>query len=143
MWTLPFLAKLKWLTPLVLRGYAGASLGWHALQGMRPDGEWDGGKQWVTSRAQADGWAEALLYAGLWLEFLASCALLLGLMTRWAGLALAGIAVFVLLKVHGGEGLAAQEVWVARAAACLAAALVGPGSLSLDRLFFGKNAVAA
>jgi len=143
MWTLPFLGKMKGLAPLCVRVYAGAALAWHAFGGMRDNGAWDGGKAWVASRARTGGWAEALLYAGLWIEFLASCALLLGLFTRWCALALVGVTVFVLLKVHRGAGLEAQEVWIARGAACLVAAFLGPGSLSLDRIFFGKKALDA
>jgi uncharacterized membrane protein YphA (DoxX/SURF4 family) len=143
MWTLPFLGKAKGLVPILARLYVGAALALHhGLESLRPEGVWDGGKAFVESRAQVGGWSSTLLYAAIWGEFLGACAVLLGLFTRWCALALVGIALFVIFKVHGDQGLVEREVWIARGGACLAAALLGPGPLSLDRIFFGKAAVA-
>jgi len=139
MWTLPMLSKLKGLPPLVLRLMLGAcTIYFRSLHKLQPD-DWDFGQKWVADNAgAAPDW---LLYVGVWVEFLAAAALVLGLLTRWSALALAAIMVVLLFWFHGGMVTAMTEGEILYGGAALVLAILGPGSLSLDRLFFGKAAL--
>lgn len=138
MWTLSGLAKLMEAVPLLLRVVTGiAFFGFHGLEKLRPGGEWDFGESFA-GRGLA---AAPLLYASAWLEFLGGLALLLGLFTRWAALALIAVMAYFIFVVHRGDGYQNVEMYVAYAGLAFCIAAVGPGSLSLDRLFFGRDAL--
>lgn len=80
------------------------------------------------------------------LEFGGGIALVLGLLTRPIALLLAVDMLGALALVHLGAGLfvadGGYELVLALAGGAAALALVGPGRLSLDRLFFAKRQAA-
>ena len=149
MWTLSFLGKADEAVPLILRLLVGVAFAFFHGYGnlVGPDG-FDGGAAFA---ANASALAPApLLYLAAWTEFLAGCAILLGILTRWASLGLLGIMAFALFKIHWSQGftahvadgrLAGYEFAAAYAVMCVSIALLGPGTLSLDVLFFRKAAL--
>jgi len=139
MWSLNFLSRFPGVAPLILRLVVGfAFFAQHGLHKLRP-GDWDFGASFVEKMS---GSAPApLLYAAAWVEFLAGFALILGFVTRWAALGLLGVMLYAVVKVHGGGPFADMELGIAYAGACLSIMFLGPGSFSLDRLFFGKEAL--
>jgi len=148
MWTLQFLGKFQGLIPLLLRAVVGASLAFsHGYDKIAPDGTFDGGQAFA---AKGGAWTP-LLYAGAWLEFLGGLALLAGFFTRWAAAGLLALAAYRIFGVHWAEGFAAHgdtggnvlgyEVPAVYAAMCIVVMVLGPGSFSLDRLFFQKAAL--
>lgn len=145
MWTLQFLGKLQGLLPLLLRAIVGASFAFvHGYDKMMgPDG-FDAGKDFVT---QAAGAAPTfLLYIGAWTEFLAGLGLVVGLLTRWAAIGILAVMCYAIFGVHWAKGFAAPEGYemaLMYAVMSLGIMAVGPGSLSLDRLFFQKAALNA
>lgn len=80
------------------------------------------------------------------LEFGGGIALVLGLLTRPIALLLAVDMLGALALVHLGAGLfvadGGYELVLALAGGSAALALVGPGRLSLDRLFFARRRAA-
>jgi len=144
MWTLQFLGKFQGLLPLLLRAMVGASFafshGFSKIVG--PDG-FDGGKIFVaTAGAHAPAF---LLYIAAWTEFLAGIALLLGLFTRWAAVGILCVMGYAIFKIHWTAGFSMQnggyEAALMYAVMSLGILTLGPGSLSLDRLFFQKAAL--
>lgn len=136
MWTLSGLGKLMEAVPLLLRVIAGiAFFGFHGLEKLRPGGEWDFGESFAGKGLAA----APLLYVSAWLEFLGGLALLLGLFTRWAALALIAVMFYFIFVMHRGDPYRDVEMYVAYAGLAFCIAAVGPGSLSLDRLFFGRD----
>jgi putative oxidoreductase len=140
-WTLTGLKKLSWLNPILLRGYIGYSFFCvHGMDKVRPKGTWDWGQAFASA-----GSPQFLYYIAAWTEFLAGLALLLGLLTRWAAVGLAGVMLYAVFKIHWSAGFPLQdggfEVAGLYAVGCLVLAKIGPGWLSLDRLFFGKDAL--
>jgi putative oxidoreductase len=78
----------------------------------------------------------ALAYASAYVELAAAVLVLLGLFTRWAGLALAivlGTAVFRLHWAFGLRGPGGFELPLSVLAGAAALAFLGGGWLSLDR----------
>jgi len=143
--TLPFLGKLDWLTPLLLRGYLGVTFFYvHGLSRLRGrEDVWDWGRTWVENLAPTVE-PQAVMYVPLWIEFVGGFALLAGVLTRWAALLLAVAAGFLAYHETWKEDFALPQGWTAPAlflVACLVLAIRGPGSVSLDRLFFGRDAV--
>jgi putative oxidoreductase len=144
MWTLQFLGKLQGLLPLLLRAMVGASFAFSHGYGkiVGKDG-FDGGKVFA---AQLSGQAPAfLLYVAAWTEFLAGLALVAGLFTRWAAVGILCVMGYAIFRIHWAAGFAAQnggyEMALTYAVLCVCIMAVGPGSLSLDRLFFQKAAL--
>lgn len=139
MLTLKFLGKLKPLGPLALRAAVGLSFfAVHGMDKIRPKGELDWGQAFASS-----GHAPTiLLYIAAWTEFLAGLGLLLGLLTRWSALGLLGVMGYAVLVIHGSDPYAKKELAIAYVAACIVLIGTGPGPLSLDRAFFGKQAVS-
>jgi len=144
MWTLQFLGKFQGIVPLLLRAMVGASFafshGYSKIVG--PDG-FDGGKIFVaTQGAHAPAF---LLYIAAWTEFLAGLALVAGLFTRWAAIGIACVMGYAIFKIHWSVGFSAQnggyEMALCYAVMSLCIMVFGPGSLSLDRLFFQKAAL--
>ena len=146
MWTLQFLGKFQGLLPLLLRAMVGASFAFvHGYDKMMgPDG-FDGGKDFVTQAANAA--PTFLLYVGAWTEFLAGVGLVVGLLTRWAAVGILAVMCYAIFGVHWANGFAAEnkgyEMALMYAVMSLCIMAVGPGSLSLDRLFFQKAALNA
>jgi putative oxidoreductase len=149
MWTLQFLGKLQGLLPLLLRAMVGASFALsHGYGKLFPGGSFDGGKAFAAS-----GMAPSfLLYLGAWTEFLAGLGLLAGLFTRWAAIGILAVMIYAIFGIHAGQGFAlhvvgtqaqGSEPALCYATMCLCIMAVGPGSLSLDRLFFQKAALNA
>ena len=137
MFTLNFMSKLRGLAPLALRAAIGISFFWfHGRDKVMPDGGWDWGQSWVAKMVNEP---TVLLYIAVWTEFLGGFALLLGLFTRLAALGLLGVMAFAIFKIHAGDPYEKMELALAYAAGCLALLCVGPGSVSLDRMFFGKE----
>ena len=149
--TLPFLAPTRVLIPIALRAFLGFSFFvMHGLSKVQPGGEWDGGQAWVAKHAKDA--PEFLFYIAAWTELLGGLALLMGLLTRWASLGLAGVMAYAVFVVHwkngfpfvdGGKLVGGYEFAALYGIACVVLAITGPGSLSLDRLFFGRAAVNA
>lgn len=149
MWTLQFLGKFHGFVPLLLRAMVGASFAFSHGYGkiMGPEG-FDGGKDFVT---QAAGTAPAfLLYIGAWTEFLAGLGLVAGLFTRWAAIGILAVMSYAIFGIHWAQGFAAHvdagnlagyEMALMYATMSLCIMVLGPGSLSLDRLFFHKAAL--
>ncbi len=148
MWTLQFLGKFHGFVPLLLRALVGASFAFsHGYGKLFPDGSFDGGKAFVTS-PQASPLAPAfLLYIAAWTEFLAGLGVLAGLLTRWAAIGILAVMTYAIFGVHWKNGFAAQnqgyEMALMYATMSLCIMALGPGSLSLDRLFFQKAALNA
>ncbi len=139
-----FLGKLNWLTPLLLRGYLGVTFFYvHGLTRLRGKGEiWDWGRAWVESVAPRIE-PQVIMFVPPWIEFIGGFALLAGLMTRWAALVLAAVAGFMAYREVWRHGFTLPQGWSAPALfliACVVLAIRGPGKVSLDRLFFGKEA---
>jgi putative oxidoreductase len=144
MWTLTFFTKFAGLPPLILRGVLGYSFfAVHGLQKLNPKRDWNSldAWDWGSAFVEKAGHAAALSYIAAWTEFLAGFALILGLLTRWASLGLLGIMLFAVLVHHADDPYLKKELGIAYAGACLTLACVGPGSFSLDRLFFGRSAL--
>ena len=146
MWTLQFLGKFHAFVPLLLRALVGPSFafshGYDKIMG--PDG-FDGGGDWVREHSTT---APAfLLYIAVWTEFLAGLGLLAGLFTRWAAIGIVAVMTYAVFAVHWKNGFAAKnggyEMALCYAVMSLCITAVGPGSLSLDRLFFQKAALNA
>ena len=141
MLTLNFMSKLRGLAPLALRAAIGVAFFWfHGRDKVMPDGGWDWGQSWVAEDRESAPPA-VLLYIAAWTEFLGGFAVLLGLFTRLAALGLLGVMAFAIFKIHVDDPYEKMELALAYAAGCLALLCVGPGSVSLDRLFFGKEVV--
>ena len=76
------------------------------------------------------------------LECVGGGLLLIGLFTRPAALLLAaemGIAIWKVKLVHGVFAVSEYQFELALAAACVALATVGPGSLSVDQVMLGES----
>jgi putative oxidoreductase len=76
------------------------------------------------------------------LECVGGGLLLIGLFTRPAALLLAaemGIAIWKVKLVHGVFAVSEYQFELALAAACVALATVGPGSLSVGHVVLGEN----
>jgi putative oxidoreductase len=79
------------------------------------------------------------------LECIGGGLLLIGLFTRPAALLLAaemGIAIWKVKMVHGVFAVNEYQFELALAAACVALATVGAGSLSVDHVMLGEDGVA-
>lgn len=149
MWTLQFLGKFRHFMPLLLRAMVGCSFAFSHGYGkiVGADG-FDGGRLFA---AQASGAAPAfLLYIAAWTEFLAGVGLVLGLFTRWAAIGIFCVMGYAMFKIHWSQGFALHveggrpagyELAAVYAVMSLCIMAVGPGSLSLDRLFFQKAAL--
>ena len=109
----------------------------HGLPHLRPDGVWD----WGDAFAASGGAPRWVLYTAAWCEFLGGFALMLGALTRWWSLALLGIVGYACFAMQSGTPVADRELHIAYAGLLLALLAMGPGPLSLDRLFFGRKAV--
>ena len=84
----------------------------------------------------------ALAYAAAYAELAGAALLLVGLFTRWAGLALAALLGFAIVRVHwvyGLRGPGGFELPLVLCAGALALAFLGGGWLSLDRSLLGKE----
>jgi len=146
MWTLQFLGKLEAFGPLILRLMVGISFAlFHGYGKLVPEGGFDGGGAFAE---RAKELAPAfLLYVAAWTEFLGGIAVLVGILTRWAAIGLFIVMLYAIFGVHwqqgflGEAGVGGYEKAATYAAMCLAIMVIGPGSLSLDRMFFGKNAL--
>jgi putative oxidoreductase len=140
MWTLQFLGKLQGILPLLLRAVVGGSFalvhGYDKIMG--PNG-FDGGKAWVDDKSKLA--PAILLYVATWTEFLAGVGILAGLLTRWAALGIVAVMAYAIFGVHWKDGFEAYEKALAFVVLCVGIMAVGPGSLSLDRLFFQKAAL--
>jgi putative oxidoreductase len=138
MWTLDFLAKQRWLPPLVLRAVMGfAFFAVHGMDKLRPGGTWDFGQAFVKSAA---GTAPApLLYLAAYTEFLAGLGILVGFLTRWAAFGIFCVMAYAVLVVHAGDEFPKFELALAFGACSVALMVMGPGSLSVDRLVFGTR----
>lgn len=148
MWTLQFLGKLQGLLPLLLRAMVGASFAFvHGYGKLFPDGRFDAGAAFVAKPGVASLAPAFLLYVGAWAEFLAGLGLLVGLLTRWAAIGILAVMCYAIFGVHWASGFAAEkggyEMALMYAVMSLCIMAVGPGSLSLDRLFFQKAALNA
>jgi putative oxidoreductase len=146
MWTLQFLGKFQGLMPLLLRAMVGASFAFsHGYGKVAPGGSFDAGKAFVADPRVSSLAPAFLLYIAAWTEFLAGFGVLLGLFTRWAAIGLLAVMCYAIFGVHWANGFAAQnsgyEQALTYAVMCLCLMAVGPGSLSLDRLFFQKAAL--
>ena len=95
----------------------------------------------VVGYFAANGFAAPRFMAPLsaWAQFLIGIALILGLLTRWAGLALAFNFIVGLVMVHWSETF--REWWPALSlvAIGLVLATVGPGRFSLDHALAARG----
>jgi uncharacterized membrane protein YphA (DoxX/SURF4 family) len=69
-----------------------------------------------------------------------------GLFTRWAAIGIVAVMAYAIFGVHWANGFSGKggyEMALCYAVMSLCIAAVGPGSLSLDRLFFQKAALNA
>jgi putative oxidoreductase len=85
--------------------------------------------------------AQLVSVAGV-LETFGGLLLVLGIFTRSAALLLAIEMAIAIVKVHSGHGVMAlhdYEFPLTLAAACVALATVGAGTISVDRMLFGEG----
>ena len=144
MWTLTFLTKLEWLAPVLLRAMFGfAFFAVHGFAKVNPAGDWGSldAWDWGSGFAGKVDHPAVLAYIAVWTEFLGGFALLAGLLTRWAALGLTAVMLYAALVHHAGDPFRDKELALTFATGCLALAFLGPGPLSLDRLFFGRAAL--
>lgn len=146
MWTLQFLGKFHGFVPLLLRALVGASFAFsHGYDKITGPGGFDGGKDWVNNPDHAGLAPAFLLYVAAWTEFLAGLGLVAGLLTRWAAIGIVAVMTYAIFGVHWKAGFAAQnggyEMALSYVVMSLCIMVLGPGSLSLDRLFFHKAAL--
>jgi len=148
MLMLNFLGKAQELAPLALRIMLGVAFAFHGYGKLAPAAGFDAGAAFADQAAALA--PKPLLYLAAWTEFLGGLAVLAGLLTRWASLGLLAVMGYAIFRVHWSQGFVFQvkdgqaqgwEFAAAYASMCIALAVVGPGSLSLDRLFFKKAAL--
>jgi putative oxidoreductase len=130
------LDPLRGFAPLVLRAVCGVIFVVHGygklFSGMT------GFKEFVVSL----GMPEVLAWVAAGVEFFGGTALILGLLTRWAALGIAGVMVVAILKVHLPHGLTGDngfEFPLALLAISLGLMLTGGGPISLDALLIEKK----
>ncbi|TWT89067.1 putative oxidoreductase CatD [Pseudobythopirellula maris] len=82
------------------------------------------------------------LMSAIGAEFGCSLLLIAGLLTRVAVLPLAFTMVIALFVVHADDPWQTKELAAAYLAVYVALLLTGPGSLSIDRLIFGRGQAA-
>lgn len=127
---------------LILRVPLGLILAAHGAQKLF---SWFGGYglegtgKWMASIGFEPGYWMALMAGSA--EFFGGIALVVGLLTRPAA-AVTAFAMLMAMTVHLGNGLFVSnngyEFALILAVACLALAMQGAGSFSLDRLLFNK-----
>lgn len=130
------------LAGLILRVPLGLILAAHGAQKLF---SWFGGYglegtgKWMASIGFEPGYWMALMAGSA--EFFGGIALVVGLLTRPAA-AVTAFAMLMAMTVHLGNGLFVSnngyEFALILAVACLAMAVQGAGSFSLDRLLFAK-----
>ena len=146
MWTLQFLGKFHAFLPLILRAYVGASFAFsHGYGKLFPNGSLDGGAAFADKGVEKGLAPAVLLYIAAWAEFLAGLGLLVGLFTRWAAVGVVAVMAYAIFGVHWKNGFSAgnggYEMALGYTVMSLCVMVLGPGSLSLDRLFFQKKAL--
>lgn len=124
------------LAPLILRAGLAVIFIYHGLGKVNAEKDW--GANWA-----GDEQPQAVQLAVAWGELIGGIAVALGLLTRLAVLGLAGIMVGAIVTVHGPKGFSLQhggyEYNFAILVICAALFVTGPGTLSVDRLFFRKR----
>ncbi|HTK76415.1 MAG TPA: DoxX family protein [Gemmataceae bacterium] len=136
--------------PILLRFALAAVFIYHGLGKVSPDANY--GVAWQKmpdpSKLPADAPPPKALPAVLqlavaWGEVLGGAACALGIMTRLAALGLAAIMVGAIVTVHGPHGFSMEhggyEYNVVLIVVCLSLALLGAGTLSLDRVIKVKT----
>lgn len=128
---------------LILRVPTGIILMAHGAQklfGWFGGGGLEGTGAWMDSIGLGPGVLMAFLAGAA--EFFGGLALVVGFLTRLAGVATAFTMVVAIFTVHIGSGLfvsnGGYEFGLSLLAACAALAVMGGGSLSLDRLVAQK-----
>ena len=123
---------------LLIRGVTGAAFifhGWPKIQNATT---------WMGPNAEMPGFMQAAAAAS---EFGGGIALIVGLLTPLACLAIAGVMVTAISTVHlkyghafvGKPGDPSWELAAVYLCIVLAVLLLGPGKLSLDGLIFGRS----
>jgi putative oxidoreductase len=123
---------------LLIRGVTGAAFifhGWPKIQNATT---------WMGPNADMPGFMQAAAAAS---EFGGGIALIAGLLTPLACLAIAGVMVTAISTVHlkyghafvGKPGEPSWELAAVYLCIVLAVLLLGPGKLSLDGLIFGRS----
>jgi putative oxidoreductase len=138
MWRLEFFEKLQWLGLLAVRVALGCGFLFHGSQKipLKWD-QFDWGAAWV---AKVSSMAPTpLLYAAAWTELLAGLGVLLGLLTRWAGVGLCCVMGYAIFVIHWNDPFAKKELAFIYAAAALLLVTAGAGPVSLDRLIFERR----
>jgi len=145
---LNFLGKAVELAPLALRIMLGVAFAFHGYGKLVPADGFDAGAAFADHAAALA--PKPLLYLAAWTEFVGGLAVFAGLLTRWASLGLLAVMGYAIFRVHWSQGFLYQirdgqgqgwEFAAAYASMCIALVVLGPGSLSLDRLFFKKDAL--
>ena len=134
-----FLKKLEPLALLLLRCGLALVFMYHGYPKLF------GEKQRIIEAFQAIGLPAYVVYLTGAIEFFGGIALALGLLTPVAGLLLMLDMCAAMWKYNFNEGIYAvreYELPLTLGLACLALAVIGSGSLSLDRLLFQKTAIS-
>lgn len=134
-----FLKKLEPLALLLLRCGLALVFIYHGYPKLF------GEKQRIIDAFQAIGLPAYVVYLTGAIEFFGGIALALGLLTPVAGLLLMLDMCAAMWKYNFNEGIYAvreYELPLTLGLACLALAVIGSGSLSLDRLLFQKTAIS-
>jgi putative oxidoreductase len=101
----------------------------------------EGTGKWMASIGLEPGYLMALMAGGA--EFFGGLALVIGLLVRPAGVALAFAMLIAIFGVHIGNGLFMSkngyEFALALLAASVSLAISGAGSLSIDRILAGTK----
>lgn len=139
MWTLNFLNRFRIWLPAIFR----AAVGWHffdqGLQRARRAGVWDWGKTWVSTWGTSH--SVIALYALVLLSLAGGAGLLAGALTRWSAILLLCVTGYTIFALSWNGGYASYHAEVIYSAGALAVMFLGPGSLSVDRILFGKRAL--
>jgi len=134
-----FLDRLQPLALLVMRLALGAVMIAHGY------GKVFGGMQKFTAMVGGMGMPWWLAYAAAYTEFAGGILIILGLITRLVGLAMAVEMAVAIWKLHWKIGLAkpgGYDLPLAVGVIALALIFFGAGPASLDRLLFGRKAAA-
>ena len=134
------LNKLQPWGILLIRLVLGASMFYHGFEKLIPPGGLHrshplAGLDYFSTFVLSLGLPHWLGYVSVLTEFLGGLLLLLGLLTRFAALMVAGNMVVALVTINVHQGYAGSEYTLALIAMAVLLVLTGSGACSLDRRF--------
>ena len=121
---------VRTFVPIILRFALAAVFIYHGLEKVSPDVGY--GASWADK--MPNPLPKPLQLAVAWGELLGGAACALGLFTRAAALGLAAIMVGAIVTVTGPKGFSGYEFNLVLIVVCACLVLLGPGTVSLDRV---------